>query len=190
MTFCALLAAAAAVGGLHSAWFVCGKHKHAMPIWQEGEGGREEGCNCSWVHVYPLLNHLSGWRAADTRRRLAKSEKLCHVCLLRLQLGTCNCNCHCHCHCKLLLSHSLPTFSLFLTRTLGVYLFIQRSEFYFISVYFHKKLLLFFPLPHETNRWTKNALKKKSKHTKMHLKKSTEKKVTNISQGSEEKTQL
>lgn len=189
MTFCALLAAAAAVAvdGLHSAWFVCGKHKHAMPIWQEGEGGKEEGCNCSWVHVYPLLNHLSGWRAADTRRRLAKSEKLCHVCLLRLQLGTCNCNCH----CKLLLSHS-PSLSLCLTRTLGVYLFIQCSEFYFISVYFHKKLLLFFPLLHETNRWTKNALKKKSKHTKIHfkkkewtyknaLKKSTVKKVTNIS---------
>lgn len=148
---------------------VCGKHKHAMPIWQEGEGGKEEGCNCSWVHVYPLLNHLSAWRAADTRRRLAKSEKLCHVCLLRLQLGTCNCNCHCH--CKLLLSHSLPTFSLFLTRTLGVYLFIQRSEFYFISVYFHKKLLLFFHFRTKQTDEQKIHLKKRVNIQKCTLKK-------------------
>lgn len=53
-----------------------------------GGRGKERGDICSWVHVYPLLNHLSGRRAADTGRRLAKSEKLCHVCLLQLATAT------------------------------------------------------------------------------------------------------
>lgn len=130
-----------------------------------GGRGKERGDNCSWVHVYPLLNHLSGWRAADTGRRLAKSEKLCHVCLLQLATATGSATAS---------SPSLrlsPSLSLSLTRTLDVYLFTQRSEFYFISVYFHKQLLLFLHFRPKQTDAQKMHLKKKSEHIKMHLKK-------------------
>lgn len=167
---------------LCSAYFCCCQRValSVIRLWQiqtchahmAGGRGKERGGNCSWVHVYPLLNHLSGWRAADTGRRLAKSEKLCHVCLLQLATATGSATAS-----SPSLSLSLP---LFLTRTLDVYLFTQRSEFYFISVYFHKQLLLFLHFRPKQTDAQKMHLKKKEYTYKNALKKTLKKKCTKI----------
>lgn len=159
---------------LCSAYFCCCQRValSVIRLWQtqtcHAHMAARGGGNCSWVHVYPLLNHLSGWRAADTGRRLAKSEKLCHVCLLQLATATGSA------------TASSPSLSLSLTRTLDVYLFTQRSEFYFISVYFHKKLLLFLHFRPKQTDAQKMHLKKKERTYKNALKKSILKNITKI----------
>lgn len=104
------------------------------------------------AHIYPLLNHLSRIKW-ERWRRMAKAKSYATLFAQKAATATAKANgncsmphatatCQCHCYCNCNLPHLL------------VFIYLFSAEFYFISVYFHKKPFFVFTsisCAHETN---------------------------------------